>query len=197
MARTPAPLTPTESAAVTVAVLAVVGFGIFGEATAAPSTVAYVCTVAGLGALVGRLRRAPLPPALAMALAVLAVAHLAGGLVRVGDDVLYNASLRGALFRYDHLVHGSAVFVGTLLVWTLLVAPAVPASYRSTAAVVLAVLGGLALGGLNETIEFLTTTAHGGAHVGGYTNTGWDLVSNAVGAGAAGVFLVRRQSSPA
>jgi hypothetical protein len=35
----------------------------------------------------------------------------------------------------------------------------------------------------------VTTVVHAGAHVGGYTNTGWDLVSNLVGAVAAGAFL--------
>ena len=39
------------------------------------------------------MRRKPLPGALVLAVAVDAVAHLAGGLVAVGDDVLYNGSI--------------------------------------------------------------------------------------------------------
>jgi hypothetical protein len=185
-------LTPAERSAIAVVAGALVCFSIYGEATGAPSTVAYLCTVAAVGAIVARLRRAALPAPLAAALAVLAVAHLAGGLVRVGHDVLYNASLWGAVLRYDHFVHASGVFVGTLVIWTLLVAPAVPVGRRSTAVVAVAVLGGLGLGALNETIEFLSTLARGGSHVGGYDNTGWDLVSNVAGAAGAGLFLVRR-----
>ena len=45
-------------------------------------------------------------------------------------------------------------------------------------------------------IEFLLTMAHHGAHVGGYENTGWDLVSNLVGAVAAWRLLTRRVASP-
>jgi hypothetical protein len=37
--------------------------------------------------------------------------------------------------------------------------------------------------------------AHHGAHVGGYFNTGWDLICNLIGAGAAG--LVIAMSYPA
>lgn len=185
-----APLTQAERAAIGVVAAAAVVFGLYGWLTGAPSTVAYLCTVGALGAVIAGLRRAALPNGLALALGALAVAHLAGGLVRVGDDVLYNASLRGPLLRYDHLVHSSGAFVGTVMIWTVLVAPAFPLPKRS-AVVVLAVLGGLGLGALNETIEFLSTTAHGGTHVGGYANTGWDLVSNVAGAVAAGFVLAR------
>jgi hypothetical protein len=185
------PLTPAERTAIGVVGSAVTVFGLYGWLTGSPNTVPYLFTVGALGAVVARLRRAALPAWLVSALAVLAVAHLAGGLVRVGDDVLYNASLHGALLRYDHFVHSSGVFVGTVMIWTVLVVPALPVPKRSSAVVVLAVLGGLGLGALNETIEFLSTTAHGASHVGGYTNTGWDLVSNVAGAVAAGLYLTR------
>ena len=45
---------------------------------------------------------------------------------------------------------------------------------------------------MNETVEFLTTMAHHGAHVGGYDNTGWDLVSNTIGAMASARWMSRR-----
>ena len=35
---------------------------------------------------------------------------------------------------------------------------------------------------INEVIEFIATKAHSAAHIGGYDNTGWDLVSNTIGA---------------
>jgi len=183
-----APFSRAERGALGVVVVALVGFGVYGRLTGAPSTVAYLGTVAAVGAVVGRCRRAPLPVPLAVALAGLALAHLAGGLVGVGHDVLYNASLGGPAFRYDHPVHAAGVFLGALAIWVLLVAPAVGSAQRRTG-IAMSVLGGLGLGALNETIEFLTTVAHAGAHVGGYANTGWDLVCNVIGAVAAGVVL--------
>lgn len=106
----------------------------------------------------------------------------------MNHDVLYNASLGGQLFRYDHLVHASGVAIGTLTLWML----AVPAGNgRDAIPVWVWMLGGLGLGALNETIEFLTTLANHGSHVGGYTNTGWDLVSNVVGAAGAGLCIAR------
>ena len=184
-------LSPAERAALTVAGAATVGFGAYGAITGAPSTTAYVGVVVSLAAALLGLRRGPLPAALAVSLGVLAVAHLAGGLVPVGDGVLYNASYRTDVLQYDHLVHSSAVFVGTLTVWTVFAGRMATAGRPPAVAVW--VLAGLGLGALNELVEFLATLAHGGAAVGGYENTGWDLVSNLVGAGAAGVVLARRR----
>ncbi|HVM02557.1 MAG TPA: hypothetical protein VM263_07785 [Acidimicrobiales bacterium] len=180
-------LSPAERRALALAASATVGFGAYGAATGAPSTAAYLVAVSALAATLLSLRRRPLPSPLAYGLAALAAAHLAGGLVGVGDGVLYNASYRTAVLQYDHLVHSSAVFVGTLTVWTVL-----SGRRGGGATVAVWVLAGLGLGALNEMVEFLATLAHGGSAVGGYRNTGWDLVSNVVGAGAAGAVLARR-----
>jgi hypothetical protein len=185
-----APITGSEAAAVVATVTATVAFGAYGFATGAPSTVAYVAIVSALTATVVHVRRtrldAPLPAGLVLALAAVAGAHLAGGLVRIGDDVLYNASAGGQLWRYDHLVHSLATFLGTVTCWHLFGrrAPATP--------LVVWLLVGLGLGGANETIEFLTTMLHHGSHVGGYVNTGWDLVSNLGGATAATLAISRQ-----
>ncbi|HTJ76597.1 MAG TPA: DUF2238 domain-containing protein [Acidimicrobiales bacterium] len=184
-----APLSPIERRALRAVVAAAAGFAVYGMATGAPSTLAYLFTVAALGALVLGLRRRPLPAPLVIGMAVLAVAHLAGGLVRVGDGVLYNATFGSPILRYDHLFHTAAVFVGTLVLWTVLVRRAVPGG--GAGLVVLCVLAGLGLGALNEMVEFLSTLAHSGSHVGGYANTGWDLVCNTGGGLAAGAFLRR------
>jgi hypothetical protein len=48
----------------------------------------------------------------------------------------------------------------------------------------------MGLGATNEVIEFIATRLMD-TNVGGYENTGWDLVANAVGAGLA-VVLIRR-----
>lgn len=190
------PATAPELASVGIAALAMLGFAAYGFTTGAPSTVAYLFSVTAVGALVVWLRSSPLPGPLAIALAFDAVAHLAGGLVRVGHEVLYDASIGSRaksldthILQYDHFADAFGSFVGTLTLWYLL-APPVPA--RSTRRLtVLCVLAGLGIGGLNEMIEFFATLADSGAHVGGYTNTGWDLVSNTVGALVAAAVITR------
>jgi hypothetical protein len=72
-----------------------------------------------------------------------------------------------------------------------LLAPAAPDASMRRNVLVLSVLAGIGLGGINEMIEFLATIAHSGAHVGGYVNTGWDLVANTIGSGAAGLLISR------
>ena len=124
------------------------------------------------------------------------VVHLSGGLIRVGDDVLYNASPGVELLRYDHFAHALGIFFGTQLLWELLVRDAVQPARRGHL-VVVCLLAGLGLGAVNETIEFLATLAHGsgGSHVGGYRNTGWDLVVNLVAGLSAGLVLHQRPDS--
>jgi hypothetical protein len=41
---------------------------------------------------------------------------------------------------------------------------------------------GMGLGALNEVVEFVAVLTMPKTNVGGYVNTGWDLVANAVGA---------------
>ena len=184
------PLNAGEAAGLWIAAAGVVGFGFYGVAIHSPNTGLYVLVVLAMGAALLRLRGPGLPPALAVGLSVLALGHLAGGLVRIHHDVLYNATLGGQLWRYDHLVHSAGVFVGTLTMWQLFMGEATVISRR--AAVGMCALAGIGLGGVNEVIEFLSTQLHHGSHVGGYVNTGWDLVCNAVGAAAAATWLARR-----
>ena len=181
-------LGPTEGLALGIFVVATVGFGVYGWTTGAPSTVAYLFTVLAVATITVACWDGAAPRWVPVALAVLAAGHLAGGMVRVGNDVLYNASFGTPALRYDHLVHSSAVFLGTIVLWTMFIPPA-GRSARSPRLLAVCLLAGLGLGALNETIEFLTTLAHHGAHVGGYVNTGWDLVSNVAGAVGAGLYI--------
>jgi hypothetical protein len=185
VARRRAPLTPGERAALGVAAVAVIGFGTYGFRHHAPSTVGYLFSVLALGTGVGLIRREPLPGWLALAMSALAAGHLAGGLVTVGGDVLYNAHPRWHMFQYDHVFHASASGIATIVLWTFLAKElnSVPG------AIAVSALGGLGVGAFNELIEFLATLAHHGSHVGGYMNTGWDLVSNTTGATVASIVL--------
>lgn len=191
------PLSPPERIAVAILAAAMIGFGIYGVSTGARSTGGYVVSVAVVGALVWRVRRAPLPGPLVIALAVDAGLHLAGGLVAVGDDVLYNASvgpritsLHTHILQYDHFVHAFGAFLATLALWALL-APSTTTAVDRRNLMVLCMIAGLGIGAVNEVIEFLATIAHSAAHIGGYNNTGWDLVSNTIGAVAAIPFMHR------
>lgn len=175
-----------ERLAVLLAVCGVVGFAIFGFATGAPSTVGYIVSICLVGVGVAAFRREPLPGWLALALACLALGHMAGGLVIVGDDVLYNAHPPLHAFQYDHVFHASASGVAAIVLWLFLAKQLT----SRVAAVTVAVLGGMGVGAFNELVEFLATLAHHGTHVGGYRNTGWDLLSNTVGSASAVAVMV-------
>jgi hypothetical protein len=202
-------LNRAERASLLVAGAAAAGFCLYGFATGSPSTVGYVSSVIIIGAAIAWLRRAPLPGLLAPGLAIAAISTLAGGLINVGHDVLYNASigpysnsLGTHYLQYDHLAHAYVSFVVTFACWVMLAAPHAGGARsagrdRRHELVLLAAGAALGLGALNETVEFLATLAHHGAHAGGYWNTGWDLVSNFTGVAAAGLVIARRRAGAA
>jgi uncharacterized membrane protein YjdF len=197
------PLSRAERGAVQIVAVALAGFCGYGLAAGSPSTAGYVLSVLMIGAAIAWLRRARLPGLLAIALAVAAILHLAGGLINVGQDVLYNAStgpyltaLGTHLLQYDHAAHAYVSFVTASACWVMLAAPRTAADHRREL-VILAAGAALGLGAVNEVAEFLTTLAHHGAHAGGYWNTGWDLVCNLIGAGAAGLVITASRAAAA
>ena len=186
------PLSSHERAALSGVALALLGFVVHGTRHAVPGTVDYAVTITGLVLLVSRLRTRVLPAPVAYAAAASAALHLGGGLIRVGNGVLYNATPGPELLRYDHVGHGLGTFVGALLVWELLVRDSFAVT-RRTGLVTLTTLAALGLGAVNETVEYLATLLRGGTHVGGYTNTGWDLVTNLLAGTLAGIVIHRRR----
>jgi hypothetical protein len=198
------PLTRAERVAIGIIGAACACFVVYGVVTGADGTVTYVGSVVLIGGLIGWVRTDPIPGALVIALAIDATAHMAGGLVAVGDDVLYNGSigpfahgLHTHVLQYDHLVHAAGAMLATLTLWVLLVRP-LANNVRAGPMITLCVLGALGIGAINETIEYLATISHQAAHVGGYDNIGWDLISNTVGA-LLGAVIIRRSglASPA
>ncbi len=167
----------TERSGVRAVVVALGGFGTYGFLAGEPSTVGYVTVVAALGAALIALRPQVLPNWLAGGLSAIAIGHLCGGLIRVGNEVLYNADPGWEVLQYDHIFHASASAFGVAVLWTL----ASPKIDGRSLGLALCALGALGFGALNELIEFLATLAHSGSHVGGYTNTGWDFVANTFG----------------
>jgi len=118
--------------------------------------------------------------------------HLAGGLLPDPDGrgVLYDAWLLTHVLRVDQVVHAVGSAAGTWASWQLLGTwlDLHRAPVRTQA--VLAVLAGLGKGALNEALEFLAALHGGAVFVGGFENTGWDLVFDVAGCLGCAVFLV-------
>jgi Predicted membrane protein (DUF2238) len=118
-----------------------------------------------------------------------AVLHMAGGLISTGTNrVLYNESLGIPGIHYDRLVHAFGFGTATVACWQAL-RRYPPAPVPTVGLVVLAALAGMGLGALNETAEFLMTRLSNATGIGGYRNTGFDLISNTLGAAIAAGWL--------
>lgn len=142
-------------------------------------------------------------------LAVWGLLHMAGGLVPVPGSwpiageirVLYSWWIlhdgeRGFI-KYDHLVHAYGYGVTAWLVWQslegLLRQRFTVEAVRPTAGLmVIVAVASMGFGAINEIVEFIATL-FAETNVGGYVNTGWDLVANGTGAVlACGLILLRR-----
>ncbi|MEQ8316073.1 MAG: DUF2238 domain-containing protein [Phycisphaerales bacterium] len=139
-------------------------------------------------------RRVGLSHAAIWGLLVWAVLHLAGGNVPAGEaGVLYNFRPAEWLPKYDQALHAFGFAVATLVCWECLRRALVRddgAPPRATTGLAIAcVLMGIGLGALNEVVEFIAVLTMPETNVGGYMNTGWDLVSNLTGAAAMGVWI--------
>ena len=120
----------------------------------------------------------------------LGVLHLAGGLLPSGGGVLYDYWLVDGVLKYDQAVHAFGSIAATWASWQLAGRYLDLAGTPPRVQALLACLGGMGKGAVNEVVEFLS----GGTHVGGYTNTGWDLVFDLAGCLAMAVYLVQSGS---
>lgn len=116
--------------------------------------------------------------------------HLAGGLLPSpsGNGVLYGLWLVPDALRFDQLVHAIGSVAATVTAWQVLgtwLGPATPVRTQAW----LAAIAGLGKGAVNEVVEFLVASRLPGTFVGGFENTGWDLVFDAVGVVGAATFL--------
>jgi hypothetical protein len=179
----------------------VAGFLVYGVATGAELAVPYVVIVTAGAVVVAAVE----PPdgfgrVVLAGLSLWAVGHLAGGIVGIGDDrTLYNAVLPGGL-HFDNAVH--FVGFGTAgLAWWEATRPWLPATAGRPVGVWVAVwLAGMGVGALNEVLEFVFTLLVEDTNVGGYHNTGRDLIANMLGAAVAATIAAvrhRRAHQPA
>ena len=120
------------------------------------------------------------------------LAHMAGGLMPVPPSwpihgetyVLYNWWLVPGVLKYDQLVHAYGFGLVTWICWESLRAAFASRGVTvrpSLGLLTLCVAGGMGFGAMNEVVEFIATLTLPGTNVGGYENTGWDLVANLVG----------------
>jgi len=149
-------------------------------------------------------------PAALWGLSIWGLAHMAGGLMPIpsswpilGENhVLYNWWIVPGLLKYDQLVHAFGFGVVTWICWQSLQAAFTKRgiAIRPTLGLLtLCVAAGMGFGAANEVVEFFATLTLPGTNVGGYANTGWDLVANFSGSVlAAGliVILSRAKESP-
>jgi hypothetical protein len=141
-------------------------------------------------------RRVQLTPGPLWGLSAWGLAHMAGGLVPLPagwpynppNAVLYSLWLIPEHLKYDQVVHAYGFGITTWVCWQGLKAMT-GAARPSFGMLVLAGAAALGFGALNEIIEFVATLTLPHTNVGGYVNTGWDLVSNLVGIVVAMVLL--------
>ncbi len=127
--------------------------------------------------------------------------HMIGGTIPVNPDlvspdaspVLYSLRIHPDLPRYDQITHAFGFFSATVACWesAQVLIKAHPGLHLS----ITATLMGMGLGAINEVLEFFATLVTE-TNVGGYTNTGWDLVSNTIGAIVAGCWCLYRPNHP-
>jgi len=135
------------------------------------------------------------PTGLLWALVIWTFLHLAGGVVPVGDDVLYGwmvlpLSETYPILRFDQLVHAYGFGTMAFMVYTLLKPFIKIKAKDSTAFSIVIVMGALGFGALNEILEFTAVVLAPRTGVGGYLNTSLDQVFNFIGALIA-LFIIR------
>lgn len=115
------------------------------------------------------------------------ILHILGGLLPVGDSVLYSFVILDivgepySILKYDQVVHAYCYFIAALLIWHIVRKVSLPTASFTFLAII-TVLAASGVGGLNEIIEFLATVFIPDTNVGGYENTAIDIVSNFIGA---------------
>ncbi len=173
----------------------IVAWSLYGLITGSRNTASYVVIVSAVALAVAAAdARVHFSPLVLVGLAIWGFGHLAGGLVHLegpGDRILYNAVfLRWG--HFDNVVHAIGFGTSGIAAWeaTRSWLPAEPGHRLGTAVVVC--LLGQGVGAFNEVVEFWSTHVLADTNVGGYENTGRDLVANLLGSAVAGWWVSRR-----
>lgn len=159
----------------------------------------YAFVVLFLGLLVMLIdRHAHFSLGLLWCLAIWGAMHMLGGLWHIPDGwpvdsegsrrILYTLWIIPEWLKYDNVVHAFGYGASAWLCYQWF-----RSRYHSSGptmgVLILCGLASMGLGSFNEIIEFFATKLIPNTNVGGYENTGWDLVSNLVGVSVAGVLI--------
>lgn len=170
---------PAITAAVTATSL-LLGVGI---ATGQANWQVYLVVLLAGGAVVTRLHlRVRLSQPTIWGLVLFGVGHVAGGMVPVGDGILYEVWLLEGIVRYDNLQHAAGFGSVGRATWEVLrYRLVVTGEDVPVVAFWLVVLGATGFGAVNEIAEYVLTLSLESTKVGGYDNTARDLVANLTG----------------
>jgi putative membrane protein len=125
--------------------------------------------------------------------------HLAGGGLKIAGTRIYDIILIDLIkapyhiLKYDQMMHMLSFFVMTLFVYSIILSIS-DKKANKWVIILIAFLGGLGIGAINEVIEFVAVIFFDAAQaVGDYYNTALDLVFNTIGALAAVLFASKTQ----
>jgi hypothetical protein len=171
------------------------GFTMYGIATSAKLTYAYAVIVIVLGIVLTAVHvRVGFSDRVLWAFALWGLLHMAGGLIAFGPkDVLYNVDWGVPFLRYDRLVHAFGFGTTTIACWQA-IRNKLGITVPNTTVVVMVWFGGMGLGALNEVVEFIMSQTID-TNVGGFVNTGYDLIFNTIGTAAAAWWVRTRGGS--
>jgi hypothetical protein len=162
-----------------------------------------VVTCVLLGAVTAVHRRVGFSRAVLWGLSLWGLAHMAGGLLPVPEAwpingehrVLYSLWLVPDRLKFDQVVHAYGFGVTTLACWEglrgILKRAGDPRPRPTLGNLTLCAAAAMGFCALNEVVEFAATLLVPQTNVGGYANTGWDLVANLAGA-VLTAFAIRR-----
>lgn len=173
--------------------LVLLAVGAWAGSRAVPLYAGFLAVLAAL--VVAADRRVSFSTPLLWCLAVWGLAHMIGGLVPVDDRVPYQLFVLPVL-RFDQVVHAFGFGVAGVACLQALRAVLTPRQIHGRIAGVVVLVGGTSLGAINEVIEFLITRVVPETNIGGYENTGWDLVANLAGALLAAAWVGTRRDKP-
>jgi uncharacterized membrane protein YjdF len=169
-----------------------IGFTAYGVATDARQTVTYPLTVVVAALAIAAIdKRVGLSRVALVGLWLWGLGHIAGGMVGLeGTRVLYNAEILFPV-HFDNVVHFIGFGAAGLTAWEAF-RLTLPAPWM---VFVMVWLLGQGVGAVNEVVEYIIAKTVEDSNIGGFDNTGRDLIANLLGAAVAGVIAVRRTSS--
>lgn len=168
-------------------------FLIYGIAADSPSVNYYVpLTVVLVGVFALIHRSASFTDTTLLALALIGVGNLAGGVLLIDGSPLYELDIIGEI-AYDKVFHFTASAVGG---WAAYEAMTRWASRRGPVLVFAAVMMAAGGGAFVEVVEYVATLVQERTSVGGYDNNMQDLIANTFGAILGAVVARRADRSP-